>query len=207
MKLYLLLFVVIFAACAKDPIEPLDLPIAGIRYFPLEAGAYIDYTITEITIDKTSNYYDTVVYSLRQRTDAQIIDNENDTAWRIEMWRAMPNAAYQIHDIWMAKKTDSQVQMVEENIRYVKIRFPANIDKTWDGNIYNENDNQNYTITGIDQPKTINGFTFDSILTVTQEADSSIIHKDLCSEQYAIGIGLVYKEMIHINSQEPQPDI
>jgi len=48
---------------------------------------------------------------------------------------------------------------------------------------------------------------FDSVLTVTQEADSSLIHKDYRIEQFARDTGLIYKEITTINSQEIEPGV
>lgn len=203
----ILAIIMVVLSCGKDEITSPKTQLAGINYYPLITGTYVDYQVTEITIDKESNYYDTAVYQLRQLIDINYLDNENDTTYRIERHIATTSQSFEISDIWAAKISNKQAQIIEENIRYVKIRFPVEIDKIWNGNIYNLIDEQSYQITELNTSIEINSFVFDSVLTVTQENDSSIIHKNFCQEKYAMGIGLIYKEMIHLNSQEPQIDI
>lgn len=180
----------------------------GHDYFPLTTGQTLIYKVTEINIDKPSNVYDTTIYFLMEFIEMPIIDNEKDTAWRIERYtKSTENSNWIIESVWSAKKTDLMAEKVEENQRFVKIRFPAKYGRTWNGNIYNNAELQEYRISAINYQFIIGTYDFDSCLMVVHDSASSLIHKDLAYEVYALHTGLIYKEKTYINSQEVFFDI
>ena len=75
----------LFTACTDENPEPNDV-FFGYNYFPLKTGESMIYKVTEINIDKPSNVFDTSVYFIREIVDIPLIDNENDTAYRIERY-------------------------------------------------------------------------------------------------------------------------
>lgn len=201
-----LLFVVLFTACTEENNNQ-DI-FWGDEYFPLVTGNALIYQITEITIDKPSDVYDTTIYYIKEVVDIPVLDNENDTAYRIERYsRNDESENWIIHSVWSAKITDNTAEKVEENYRYVKIRFPLKEDYSWDGNIFNELDSKTFEISSFNIPYSTGDFVFDSCLFVVQDSSESLIHKDIAYEVYAINTGLVYKEETYINSQEVIFDI
>lgn len=198
--LYLLLLLSV--SCSKENTQPTAV-FQGKEYFPLHQGDYIVYEITKINIDKPSNIYDTVVYLLKEVIDIPIIDNEEDTAYRVE--RYVFNSVtgnWEIQSVWQAKLTNYAAHKVEENLRFVKIRFPVRENLQWDGNIFNELNSKTYKISDLNISYQVNQMSFDSCLFVLQDSSSSLIHKNYAIEIYAYKIGLVYKEETYINSQE-----
>ncbi|HNY44110.1 MAG TPA: hypothetical protein PKH15_05425 [Bacteroidales bacterium] len=189
-------------ACNKENIKPRKFPL-GQEYFPLIEGNSIIYKVTEINIDKPSNVYDTSIYYLNEIVESPFIDNENDTAWRIERYtRKDENYSWIINSVWSAKLTNKYAVKVEENQRKIKIRFPIKENLSWNGNLLNNQKVQEYEILRFDHKFNIGSVQFDSCLTVMQDSSMSLIHKDLAYEIYAKNIGLVYKKEIYINSQE-----
>jgi hypothetical protein len=192
----------LFVSCSKENTQPKAV-FQGKEYFPLRQGDYIVYEITKINIDKPSNIYDTIVYLLKEIIDIPIIDNEEDTAYRVERYIFNPvYSNWEIQSVWQAKLSNNAAQKVEENLRFVKIHFPVHKKLQWDGNIYNELDPKTYKISDLNVPFQINQMSFDSCLFVLQDSSSSLIHKNYAVEIYAYKIGLVYKEETYINSQE-----
>ncbi len=188
------------ASCHKD--NPDSIPFTGKSYFPLKTGNEIIYQVMEITIDKASAVYDTVSYQLKERVDSVFTDASGKPAYRLERyWRTDTTAQWVIKDVWMAQISDLNVQKVEENIRYIKLIFPAEVGQIWDGNAYNDLDPQDYQIVTANVPETINNLSFDSVLTVEQQNEESLISKKYAVEKFAAGIGLVYKETTDLYSQ------
>lgn len=210
-KIILLLTIALLTfhlSCEKDPVVTESDFFSGENYFPLVIGNYIVYEVTEITIDAPSNYYDTVIYLLKEVITEVFIDNQGDFAHRIERFTKKPDEdTWKIHNVWSAKLVNNMAQKVEENQRFVKIRFPARLNLNWNGNIFNDLDEKRYEITQINTPKSINSFDFDSCLTVTHVFSESLISKQSEYEVFAYNIGLIYKEKIRINSQEIVFDI
>ena len=192
-----------FAACHKENEIPTDIEFAADKqYFPLETGKSLIYKVTEISIDKPSDYYDTAVYYLRERTDIPFIDNEGDTAYRIERFKSQTLSNWKISDVWEAKLTMYTAEKVEENQRFIKIKFPLSIGKYWNGNMKNELDDKDCTITSLSATYNNESIHLDSCLSITRDSSVTQISKLYDVEIYARGIGLVYKETTDINSQE-----
>jgi len=194
----ILLFALCFSSCKKEnESKPVDLKFS---YFPLTLGHELIYKVTDITIDDTMNIFDTIRYELKERIDSMFIDNSGNKAWRLERYeRSDSTQPWVIHDVWVTQIVHNQVQQIEENQRYVKIVFPPEINKNWDGNIFNTLGTKTYEISGVDQACSINNFSFDSVLTVVEERDTSLINKYFTFEQYANHVGLINKEVIEIS--------
>ena len=193
-----------FVACNKENEIPADVEFAADKqYFPLQTDKALIYKVTEINIDKPSDYYDTAVYYLRERTDIPFIDNEGDTAYRIERYKS-PTQSYnwKISDVWEAKLTIYTAEKVEENQRFIKIKFPLAKGKNWNGNLKNELDAKDCTITSLSSTYNNGNIHLDSCISITRDSSLSQINKVYDVEIYARNIGLVYKEITDINSQE-----
>ena len=191
------------SACHKENIVPADVEFsADKQYFPLETDKSLIYKVTEITIDKPSDYYDTIVYYLRERTDIPFIDNEGDTTYRIERFKSQTTSNWTISDAWEAKLTTYTAEKVEENQRFIKIKFPLAIGKYWNGNLKNELDDKDCTITSLSSKYKNENIQLDSCLSITRDSSVTQISKQYDVEIYARNIGLVYKEITDINSQE-----
>lgn len=198
----LIFITAVFAACTTEENQNNDA-FFGHEYFPIEQGNAMIYKITDIYIDKPSNINDTSIYYIKEVIDIPIIDNENDTAYRVErFYKSSPNDNWTIHSVWTIKRTELTAEKVEENLRFIKIRFPIKQEYSWDGNIFNELESKEFRISSFNTPYSINDYSFDSCLTVVQDSSASLIHKDLAYEVYAYRFGLVYKEATYINSQE-----
>ena len=193
-----------FVACEKENIVPADVEFSADKdFFPLKTDKSLIYKVTEINIDKPSDYYDTTVYYLRERTDIPFIDNEGDTAYRIERYKSpTQNYNWKISDVWEAKLTTYTAEKVEENQRFIKIKFPLAIGKNWNGNLKNELAEKNSTITSLSARYESGIIKLDSCLSITRDSSVSQISKVYDVEIYARNIGLVYKEITDINSQE-----
>jgi hypothetical protein len=193
-----LLFAVCFSGCKKESgNKPVDLKLS---YYPLAFGHELIYKVTDITIDDTMDVFDTINYELKERIDSMFIDNSGNQAWRLERYKRTDSTQpWVILDVWVAQMVKNQAQQVEENQRYVKIVFPPEIDKTWDGNVFNTLGSKEYEISSTDEACTINSIYFDSVLTVEQENTETLINKYHTFEQYANHVGLINKEIIAID--------
>lgn len=201
-----LLILMMLFGCSEDNEDYFVARDMG--YYPVETGKYNQYEVTEINIDAPSEVYDTIHYQLKELIGGSYTDNEGQEAYMFVRYKRQDTTKnWSLSDVWSLSVSNQKLFLTEENLKYVKIYFPVSTGKSWDGNAYNTLEPQTYEITGLDRPETINNFYFDSVLTVTQEADSSLIHKDLLFEQYARDTGLIYKEITRINSQEIEPGV
>lgn len=194
------LFFLLFS-CKKESQEPVVNKI-DYSYFPLDTGKYILYEVSEIEIDSALNYYDTVRYQIKSVFESYFTDAEGNKAVRIERYkRNNPSQNWTIADVWQANIANNSAQKVEENIRYVKMVFPVSLNKEWNGNAFNTMDEETYSISNLNQAYSVNGLEFDSVMTITQFYDSTLLYKYYKSEKYAKNVGMIYKIDMNIESQ------
>lgn len=192
------LFLLVLLSCKKDKISDARIDYS---YFPLDTTSWIIYKVKEISIDSLVNKYDTSEYYVKEIISGKYQNSTGDEMYRIERYtRTNDSSAWVIKDVWNAELTPKAAYKTEENIRYIKLVFPANYGYKWDGNAYNNLDPQQYEITDIDIPDSLNSLSFDSVLTVTQDCDSSLLHKDYTYEKFAKHIGLIERYLINVTS-------
>ena len=202
--LILVVFATIFTSCKKDTIVP-DTEI-DYSYVNHTIGNWIEYDVTEITIDKASDVYDTTHYYIKEIVTEKFIDLSDNESNRIERFiRYNTNSNWIIKDVWSAQIVENSYQKVEEDVRFKRLVFPSDSGKTWNGNIFNTLDEQNYVITSVDEYEIVNSLAFDSVLTVTQANELNLIEKNYAIEKFAKNIGLIYKENCYIYSNEVDP--
>lgn len=198
------------SSCKKDPGPALDL---GYNYFPDQVGTYVIYNVDSVFYD--ANYYppkiDSFKFQLKEKIESIFTDNEGRPAMRLERYvknfnDSMPYSAmnWELRNVWLQNKSLKTAEKVEENIRFVKLAFPVNIDRSWDGNAYNTYGENIYKFNFIDKPRTIGNRLFDSVLQVDQQNESTLINKYYYEEKYARNVGLIFKKVINIESQ-PNP--
>ena len=189
-------------SCKKDePVTPIDL---GYNYYPDHLGRYVIYDCDSIVYvdlgDDTLDYK----FQIKEKIDSFFIDNEGRPALRIARYKKMiqndsviiANPQWVLQDIWWANKTTTNVQVVEENVRFVKLVFPVELDKTWNGNAHNTLSGWDYEYTSVDDPLTLGTLQFDRTLTVKQYNSGAIpLYYKNYTEKYAKGVGMIYKEM------------
>lgn len=197
-KLYFIFIIFFLFSCEKD--KPITEEDMGYAYFPDDVGKWIIYDVREIRHDDTMGIHDTFFYQIKEVIESKFIDNENRETMRIERYiknynDSIPYDSMQwtIKDVWYANLTHNTAEKVEENIRYLKLKFPIRENYSWDGNIYNTHKEWDYTYKDVHHPKVIQGFLFDSTVTVQQRDILNLIEREYAYEIYAKNIGMVYK--------------
>lgn len=205
-NLFSILFIVFaFVSCKKDStIPPVDM---GYKYFPVNKGHWIIYDVDSTVWDdffplEDPRHDSTYNFQLKEITESIFNDNASRTTERIERYKKIGSLDWYLKNVWFSNLTNSTAEKVENNIRYLKLTFPIRKGLTWNGNIYNTEDKQDYTYKEIHAPYSINGISFDSTLTVVQKVDTnSLIKKEFAIEVYAKNIGLIYKKQFTKETQ------
>lgn len=203
--IYGLLYVLILSisvSCTKHKAEtPPDL---GYDYAPIKIGKYVVYDVDSTVYDDF--FGDTIItkYRIKEKFEENITDNEGRSAIRLVRYIKMfdatkdySNIPWVIKDVWNYTKTNTTLEVVEEDIRFTKLTFPVKEDATWNGNAFNTMGEWEYSYTYIDKRETLNGNVFENVLCVKQKDDKLInyIHRQYYIEKYAKGVGLIYKEI------------
>lgn len=195
----------------------------GYNYFPLEIGKYITYQLDSIVYRSQSGsscifIQDTASHFLKEEVVDIFEDNTGAVNYIIERFTSQnQNGPWQVTDVWNTKKTETKVERVEENLRFIKMVFPIREGTAWNGNAFFQDTtiviggetidfykhwSDQYEYESVDIPEEFNGVMYDSVLTVIQsEASENKINHRVSIEKYARGVGLVYKEMKILDTQ------
>jgi hypothetical protein len=189
------------SSCKKKTDPPVK-PDLGEAYYPTTIGKYIVYDVDSIVFDEFT--YDSTFYKyqIKEKIEEAYTDAQGKPALKMARYikkysattsyTAMP---WIIKDVWQVNVTSKDVQVVEENVRYVKLVFPVKQSSTWDGNIWNTIGSLDYTYSYLDAQETINSNSFAKVLCVTQKFFPTFISREYYIEKYAKDVGLVYKEI------------
>lgn len=203
------LIVSLYYSCNKQDTFDMDYKYA---YFPTDSGRYVIYDVDSVTYRYTDPLYfrDSAKYQLKFEIGDTTLDNEGRINRKVFIHRrANANSAWQIYRVWYLYPGTANLQQVEDDIRFVKMIFPPTTGASWDGNAYAPKtgpydvlEDWDYHYTEVDAPYTINGFQFDSTITISGIDDENLIQKILFKEVYAKNVGLVYKEWDYLQKQK-----
>ncbi|MBL6448833.1 hypothetical protein JMN32_21150 [Fulvivirga sp. 29W222] len=198
-SLLLVVLLMIFWACDTDTIEP-DEERLGTTFFPLSVGSYSIYEVENIDYKITGE----VITSHFQRKVAVVdsFENQAGTISYIVHYSQRDTEAdpWEFSTAWTARKDGNQVVLIEDNIPYIKISFPIETGKTWNGNALNSLDSIEYKMDSLySEYITPAQDTIENTLTVIQENDEDfVVDLNRKYEIYGLNIGLVYKEDVFL---------
>jgi len=186
-----------FISCSSENLAP-DTNRVGFDYFPLQVGDSVLYDVEEINYDIVEEA-DTSTFLLKTVVADSFISQSGDVTYIIYRYeKDLETDPWQFITAWSAYRNSNQAVVVEENIPYLKLTFPIEDDKMWDGNRLNTMEEDIYILDSI-------GFAyddeivFDNTVTVIQNNADDILQTDRRAEIYASGVGLIYREEVLLN--------
>jgi len=200
------IFATLFTFCAKKKVVEAT-SILGLDYYPTQVGKFVVYDIDSTVYDELSQTSKLYKYRIKEKLTENFTDNEGKPAIRIERYikvynplKSYDSIPYVIKEVWMANADDKKIQVVENNLRYTKLIFPIKESTSWNGNANNTLGELNYSYSYIDKTEVVNGNSLTNVLFVIQRDDKTLIAQQYYTEKYAKGVGLVYREIKDIYS-------
>ncbi|MBC7921789.1 MAG: hypothetical protein H7Z75_11970 [Ferruginibacter sp.] len=187
------------SACSKVA-EPLPNPL-GYEYFPLEAGQFTIYDLTDVTYSLAQPPL-TQRYQIKEVVRDTFTSLAGQASYRIERFaRVQSGDAWELDSVWTALRTTTRAVKTENNVSFVKVVFPLREGLKWNGNALNGRREDGYQIKQLGKRFTLEGVSFDETLTVYQGLDTtaSLVDQDKRIEVYARNIGLIYQERVLVN--------
>jgi hypothetical protein len=222
-----LLSALLWGCGARETIAPdTEILEAQYAYFPLRIGRYTEYSVDSIVYDFATGGGTQRSMSrtfVREQVIDTLRDNTGALQYRIERYeRRDAKKAWQLVSVGTAARNKTQAIRTENNLRFLSLVFPLNRRSEWNGLIWLNADreieiagermrpfsNWRFEVDSIDVPQKIGSFQFDSVLVVTEADDTNIIERRFSKARYAMGVGLVSKEQLILDSQycnKPQP--
>ena len=205
---------IIYSSCKKEEYIPQSLSDG--KYFPMKLGSWTIYEVDSVFYD---DFYeptkiDTIFYHIKEVVADTFRDLTGNLTYKIERFRRTDSSDnWVLYNVWTVNKFDRLIERTEQNLRYIKMVFPIDEFKTWKGNSYinatgtiDYMDGWDYIYSEIHKKDTINNLMFDSTVFIIQKDDVSLIRKDYFIEQYAKGVGLIFKESSHLSKQNINED-
>ena len=177
-RINLLIYYASFAllsSCAKEHAP--QPPALGYNYFPTNVGHQLIYDVRTIFRQPLDSFLIDSSFQILETVQSIYYDNQGRPTERLERYaRKTSNDTWVIYKVWISNLTATQALKEEDNNTYVKLVFPVQINRTWNGNVYNSLPEEDYTYSIVNSPDAINGFNFDSSLTVIQRNEQNFIY-------------------------------
>ncbi len=190
-------------------------------YMPLTVGKYITYRVDSTVFVNFGKDTEIRSYQIKHRVDAIITDAEGRPAYRI--YRSLRDVAgvqpWQEVGSYTVTALSDQIEVSENNLRFIKLHAPIRDGFTWKGNKYfpdNPYNNAGYNFSNDDNIEdwdytydgglssfSYKGINYTDVQTVEQideafnvpiTSPTSYAAKSRAVERYSKNIGLIYRE-------------
>ena len=215
----LALIVFSLASCSEKKEELMTEPVAD--YSPLAVGKYITYRIDSLVFVDFQHIPEIHSYQVKHVVDAEIVDNLGRPSFRI--YRYLNNTSgtgeWVANGSYFITPTENQLEVIEDNLRFIKLHGPLREGYSWKGNSYlptdpydfygynfsNDDDikDWDYYYTAPEAVFNYSGIDYNDVFTVEQQDDLSNVpvddptsygYRSRAVDKYAKNIGLVYRQ-------------
>ena len=198
-------------------------------YLPLKTGKYFTYRLDSLVFTQAGRGEETHYYEEKNVVDAQITDNLGRPSYRIFRYirDTAATQAWQPAGTYFITVSNGTVEVIEDNMRVVKLVSPIKEGTVWKGNRYlsddpyeskysfSNDDNMEdweFSIKAAGETVKLGTKTFNNVITI-QSIDESLNapvtdtkafgSKSFSEEKYVKGIGLIQQELILWEYQPP----
>lgn len=183
----LLLPLVLFWSCT-DNLQDIALD-TGYDFYPLERSMHWLYEVEEVNFDAFGG--DTTHYFLEERIGDSLIAPSGEVRYFLERYRGEDSLNMKLDSIWTVQKFQNSLVVTENNLSIVKLTFPVELGKSWNGNAYNSKDERLFYYE--------NGTDLDEVKVVISDIPQNLVNQDERYEVYQRGVGLVRKNHITLS--------
>ncbi|TAD95457.1 MAG: hypothetical protein EAZ97_15455 [Bacteroidetes bacterium] len=193
-KLIYFLFLASFLpSCESKSLDPVD-KLLGYDYFPVEVGYFISYNVKE-SIYKVNQPVEQKSYQLKEVFSEKFADQSGAQIYKIVRYqRENGRKNWQIVSELTASKSRLNAVRNEFNFSFIKLVFPLEKDKTWNGNVLNNLGTERYVMQDLAKEFTFSGKKYSKTVTVIENNDSTLVNKDVRKSVYSEQIGLIYSK-------------
>jgi len=214
--LFLSIIILGIVSCSENVIEDPNTEIVGKDYFPLEVGNEWIYQVDSILVTLSGNGNIISSSFVKEEVKELISDTNGEQKYRLERsFRTDESSEWRITDIWTISVDEDRAYRTEENLKFVKIAFPAIEGTRWDGNIFFDSDafypvaadnirifrDWEYKIESVGESRNILDQVFDQTMHISHIDSDGFTERRFSEEYYGKGIGLIEKKMKIFNSQ------
>jgi hypothetical protein len=185
--------VLIFIAlsCNNSNTDPIDV----YSYFPVEVGRYQIYQVDETVYSASQKDPTVTSWQEKDEVDKILSSDQNTTTYLVARYKRSSAGDYwQKSSEYTISKSPDRILTNIDNQTIFSFIFPLDPGTTWNGNLYNNQDPQEYHYEDIGSPGSVQSLSFDKTLAVVERYDTSIIDRYVGIKKYALGTGLIQDE-------------
>jgi hypothetical protein len=192
-----------FSACKTNG-DDMDVPNYedGSKYYPLDSGIARVYLIDSIAFDDNAGTIDTFRFALEEEIIGTIKGQFNEP--HVVIKRSIKK---ELSSTWEPRaslfvlRTPNNLQVVEENNRFVKLVFPLGNTNTWNGNMFNNLSRRNYLLQFKEKTYNNGDTSFFDCAQIQEANIKNAIEEVFVRSIYAANVGLVDYTNIYLNTQ------
>jgi len=189
-------------------------------YIPLTVGKYITYRLDSLVFTNFGRTIETHRYQVKEQVDAQITDNLGRPSFRIYRYLrdSLGTTSWQPAGTYFITPLSDQVEIIEDNLRFIKMHMPVKEGFSWKGNKYlptgpyqpkynftidNNIDDWDFYYDSFSPTFTYRSINYSNVWSVEQIDEAfnvpvtnpaSYAYRLRSVEKYSKTIGLVYRE-------------
>jgi len=212
------LLILIICSCNKSNPLVTDSP-AG--YYPLHVGNYIIYRMDSLKYINVGSQETTISYHAKEVVEDSITDNLGRPSYRVVRYLSdtSETAEWTPSIAYLVTPLKGSVEVVENNLRFIKLVTPVQDGISWLGNAYIDTksddspvpymDGWNYTYANTGLPFDVLAGTIPITVTVKEAdevsglGDNSYTQTVYSAEVYGKNIGCIYKKFLYSVYQSP----
>lgn len=214
-RLFLLGFLSMFLFCCTKETETIRVEDMK-AYYPMLVGHYITYRMDSTVYVNLGTVKEIHTYLVQDKIDSLISDNLGRPSYKIRRTIRSNTDTTKWKDLtsYLVTIDQNKIEVVQDNLRFVKLAEPVTNNTNWNGNSYINTINLpyldylngwRYQYEQVRRPFTANSISYTETISVKQQNDTLGIPSDksqyfeinYSKEVYAKSIGLIFKEFLH----------
>ncbi|MEO5976165.1 MAG: hypothetical protein ABIS36_20295 [Chryseolinea sp.] len=190
---------ILATVCSCDSNDDSGRPPRPSDYLPMKKGMFSIYDVSET--DYALGVPTTYTYELKTIAVDSFPSSNGVYTYVVYRYKKLPDQSAWIYlDTWSAAIDNQEAIINEANIPYLRLKTPINNGFEWDGNTYNSNGKDEYTMQDVNVSHTYADITYADCITVRQSDNGDlIVFLDQRQEVFSKNVGLVYKETTQLH--------
>jgi hypothetical protein len=218
-----ILWMLILTLAASSCKKTYEFPSPQVTdYVQLQIGKYITYRLDSLEFINFGTQTAILSYLAKDVIDDTITDNLGRPSFRVIRYLSdtTGTAPWTPNETYMITPTRQALEVIENNMRFLKLELPIVDGFTWLGNTYIDTnspyteagylDGWNYSYDSVGSPFVVPYGTVSNAITIQQANDSTgsfspteYSAKTYSEEVYGKNIGLIYKNLLTWQYQPP----
>lgn len=193
-------------ACKKT--TPTITPTPAYNYQRIDVGYTATYAVDSTVYDDFTKT--TINYRYYIKLNNQSIYTTVDTfvITQQQVYKSnYANDSFTVINVRGSQYRNNKTIELNNNVKTIVLNYPLIKAKVWNTNAENNLPIKNATIRATNNSYTYNTISYGNVCEITYENDSNLITKNVELYQYAPNVGLVHKQITHVQSQTIKPNV